>query len=146
MNNFDKIIDRSSHTINRGITKISYVTFDSMLKFIHFILIDNNIIKITLGLITASQVGILTNTLVDQVLTPIIFRIISLFYNIDAKKLSEMKYTYLGIEFKTGLLTATIIKFVLIFLFAYLLSSLSDHTTLKKFISEMNLVKNTLKN
>lgn len=144
MNKFDKIVDRSSESINKGISKASYILLGTTIDFIKFMLLDNNIIIVALGFITASQVGSFANIIVDNVLSPIIYRIISLFYTIDIKTLDKITYKYLGIDFKIGLLISGLIKLMIIFIFAYALYNIADRTNLEKYLSKMNLIKDSL--
>lgn len=147
MNNFDKILNSTNTTLNTSLSRVSYLLINNITGFIQFLLVDNNIIKVCIALITATQINSLTGIIVDNIITPIVYRIISLVTQTkeDNKALQDKTFTYLGIKFKIGALLIGLIKFAIILIIIYQISTLSLRENTSKIIDNLKNLKKELK-
>lgn len=136
----DNYINLFNYNINNAV-----VNFFSKFKFIFFsllrifnnnyqdfiqFLLEKNILQTIIGLLIATQVGLMSSVIINNILSPIINFIVA---DITKKKnFSEHTYTLLGINFKYGLIVLTSLKVFITFIFVFIIwkfsSSLNAHS------------------
>jgi large-conductance mechanosensitive channel len=145
MKNFTTLIDNTDKTINNGLHKISYYIMQDLINFTKFILVDNNIIKLAIALLTATQVTNISSIIVDNLISPIVYKIISYFTNETSQEMSKATYTYMGIEFQLGLFIVNMIKFIIVLILIYNIYSLSLPVNSERVLRNMIEFKDSIK-
>ena len=106
--------------------------------FIRFLL-NKNIIYMAIGILISNQVVILTKTITDSIIGPILKKI-----SFAQNELNNMKYNRLGIEFKMGQIISNLITFFMVLTIVFYIWNLTNATNLN-FIDEfLNTIETNL--
>ena len=96
-------------------------TFDTLNEFKDFI-ISKGIISVAIGLIVASQINVLTKSLSQGIIDPIISKGLS----VVTKDLSNIVITIFSVDFKVGMIISDIINLLFVVIFVFLIWKLSN--------------------
>lgn len=136
------ILENNINIINHNTNKYGINTLNSikheLINILKFLLIDKGIITVALSFILATQANSIANMFIDNLVSPIIFKIIELYTNKPVDELEKYTYEYLGIKFKVGNLIVAISKFIIIVIIIYFILQLVDPTKLDILIKKIN--------
>ena len=128
------IVDSTQDKVNDGMITIISFLKNNLVGFLKF-LFDRNIIQTGIGIIIASQVGKITNVIVDALINPVVKRLSV--GTID--DINEWEINIFDIKIKIGLILSTIINFLLITFIVYYIWKLSQDTNfdfIKEFLED----------
>lgn len=120
----DVIFDQNLLIENQGSMITNHFT-----EIINFLL-EKNLVQTAIGLIVASQISKLTNTLTDVIVDPIVqFLTFG-----KTKQLEDYKIKIYKIDFKIGLLIANIINIIIVLIIIFYIWKLSKISITTNFI------------
>ena len=131
-------IDNSNETINKYSLRVLDSVKKEVINIIKFLLIDNHIITIAIGFIIATQTNNIATLLIDNIIAPIIYKIITFYTKEPIDKLENYEYEYLGIKFEVGKIIINILKFLIILIIIYYICQLTNTAKLNKLIYDID--------
>ena len=131
-------IDNSNETINKYSLRVLDSIKKEVINIIKFLLIDNHIITIAIGFIIATQTNNIATLLIDNIIAPIIYKIITFYTKEPIDKLENYEYEYLGIKFEVGKIIINILKFLIILIIIYYICQLTNTAKLNKLIYDID--------
>ena len=138
MTNIYDYIDKSNAVINMYSLKVLHLIKDEIISIIRFLLIDNHIITIAVGFIIATQTNNIATLFIDNIIAPIIYKIITYYTKKPIDKLKNYEYEYLGIKFELGNIIINILKFIIILIIIYYISQFTNINKLNKLMSDID--------
>jgi large-conductance mechanosensitive channel len=112
--------------IKDATTKVVKSTFDTLIEFKNFI-VSRGIVSVAIGLIIASQVNVLTKSMSQGIIDPII----SKFLTIVTKDLSAIVITIFSVDFKIGMIVSDLINLLFVVIFVFLIWKLTNYVYTK---------------
>ena len=134
----NKYIEDSNKNINKYALKSLKFVKTEFINIIKFLLIDNHIITVTISFIIATQTNNIATLLIDNIIAPIIYKIITFYTKQPINKLENYEYEYLGIKFEVGKLIINLLKFIIILIIIYYICQLTNTDKLNKLIYEID--------
>lgn len=137
----ENIVEKTKDKIKN--TLIIFLNFvkNNLSGFLKF-LFDKNIIQTSVGIIIASQIGKITNIIVESLINPIVKRLsVGTIDNID-----NWEFTLFDINIKIGLILYTIINFLLIAIVVYHIWKLSQNTNFDYIKNVIEDIKDNIDN
>jgi large-conductance mechanosensitive channel len=134
----NKYIEDSNKNINNYTLKSLKFIKTEFINIIKFLLIDNHIITVAVGFIIATQTNNIATLLIDNIIAPIIYKIITFYTKQPINKLENYEYEYLGIKFEVGKLIINLLKFIIILIIIYYICQLTNTNKLNKLIYEID--------
>lgn len=128
------IVDLTHQKASDCIIAIINFLKNNLAGFLKF-LFDRNIIQTGVGIIIATQIGKLTNVLVEAFINPIVKRLSVGTFD----ELTDWELTFFDIKIKIGLILSTIINFLLVTIVVYYIWKLSQNTNfdfIKEFLED----------
>jgi len=138
MDNIYNYVEKSNRTINKYSLKGLNFIKNEMINIIKFLLIDNHIINIAIGFIIATQTNNIASLIIDNLIAPIIYKIIMFYTDKPIDKLKYYEYEYLGIKFEVGNLIINLSKFIIILIIIYYICQLTKLDKLNKLIYDID--------
>jgi len=136
------ILENNINFINNETNKYGLKTVNrvksEIINILKYLFIDKGIITVALSFIIATQTNNIATMIIDNLISPIIYKIIELYTNEPVDKLENYTYEYLGIKFKLGNLIISISKFLIIIIIIYYISQLADPHNLNNLIKNIN--------
>ena len=120
----ENLANFTEHHFNSGVTSVIDVVKENIEDMLKFIL-NRNIVQMGVGLIIASNVGKITTSVTDFIISPIVNR----FTNGQIKDVEKYTIEIAGIEFKVGALMLNIINFILTIIVLYYIWRLTQLTS-----------------
>jgi large-conductance mechanosensitive channel len=134
----NKYIEDSNKNINNYTLKSLKFIKTEFINIIKFLLIDNHIITVAVGFIIATQTNNIATLLIDNIIAPIIYKIITFYTKQPINKLENYEYEYLGIKFEVGKLIINLLKFIIVLIIIYYICQLTNTNKLNKLIYEID--------
>jgi hypothetical protein len=134
----NKYIEDSNKNINNYTLKSLKFIKTEFINIIKFLLIDNHIITVAVGFIIATQTNNIATLLIDNIIAPIIYKIITFYTKQPINKLENYEYEYLGIKFEVGKLIINLLKFIIILIIIYYICQLTNTNKLNKLIYKID--------
>ena len=134
----NKYIEDSNKNINKYALKSLKFVKTEFINIIKFLLIDNHIITVTISFIIATQTNNIATLLIDNIIAPIIYKIITFYTKQPINKLENYEYEYLGIKFEVGKLIINLLKFIIILIIIYYICQLTNTDKLNKLIYKID--------
>jgi large-conductance mechanosensitive channel len=138
MNKISNYVDKGNKIINNYGEKGINIIKNEVERFIEFIILDKKIITVAIGFIIATQTNNIATLLIDNYLSPVIYKIITYFTKKPIKQLEDYKKTYLGIEFKIGMLIINLSRFIIILVILYYLCQLINPDNVNKIVKSID--------
>jgi large-conductance mechanosensitive channel len=136
------ILENNINIINSETNKYGMNTLNSikneLVNILKFLFIDEGIITIALSFIIATQTDNIANMLIDNFVSPVIFKLIELYTNKPVDELEKYTYEYLGIKFRVGNFIIALSKFIIIIIIIYYISQLANPNKLNNLIKNIN--------
>ena len=107
------------------------------IDFLNFL--DTNIIKTCVAILLSSQILILTTTLTNTIINPILKKI-----SFSDENIKNIKYTKFGIEFKIGEFISNLLSFIIVASIIFLIWKLSTVTDYKFINNNLNNIYDNL--
>jgi large-conductance mechanosensitive channel len=137
----ENIVEKTKDKIRN--TLIIFLNFvkNNLSGFLKF-LFDKNIIQTSVGIIIASQIGKITNIIVESLINPIVKRLsVGTIDNINNWELNLF-----DINIKIGLILYTIINFLLVAIVVYHIWKLSQNTNFDYIKDTIENIKDNIDN
>ena len=107
--------------------------------FIIFLL-DKRVMNLAIGILISGQVVILTTTITNSIINPILQKLSFTKYEFD-----KIKYNRLGIEFKIGQIITNLITFFMVLTIVFLVWNFSQTTDANFINNFLNTIENNIK-
>jgi large-conductance mechanosensitive channel len=126
MKKISNYLDNTNDVINEYGNKVFTSISNETIRIVKFILIDNKIMTTAIGFIIATQTNAIATLIIENYLSPVLYKVLTYFTKQPIAKLEDYKKTILGIEFKLGKLVISLLRFVLILIMLYYIFQLID--------------------
>jgi len=126
MKKISNYLDNTNAVINEYSNKVFTSISKETIRIVKFVLIDNKIMTTAIGFIIATQTNAIATLVIENYLSPVLYKVLTYFTKQPITKLEDYKKTILGIEFKLGKLVISLLRFVLILIMLYYIFQLID--------------------
>jgi len=144
----ENIVGKTKDIVNLSQDKIK----NTLIIFLNFVknnlsgflkfLFDKNIVQTSVGIIIASQIGKITNIIVESLINPIVKRLsVGTIDNIN-----DWELNLFDINIKIGLILYTIINFLLVAIVVYHIWKLSQNTNFDYIKDTIDNIKDNIDN
>ena len=130
------VISTFKQFIKKMCITILNVLINNIKEFITF-LFQKNIMQVCIGLIIASQFGVVVDAFTKDIIKPILDVVFS--YN---RNIGSVSYSLFGIKFKIGEFIITLINLIIALFCIFIISKLSQNNMIDriiKFLTELKL-------
>ena len=116
-------------------TQVTKTTLQTLIEFKDFI-VSKGIVSVAIGLIIASQINVLTKSLSQGMIDPIISKGLS----IVTKDLSSIVVSIFSVDFKVGMIISDVINLLFVIIFVFMIWKLSNYVY-NKYDKKISLKK-----
>ena len=131
-------VDLINSKSNTYVMKVINSTKNELINILKYLFIEKGIITVAVSFIIATQTNSLATMLIDNILAPIIIRVIEIFEKRPISELQNYEFKYLGVKIKIGVIIINLLKFVFIIIIIYYISLLSKPENLEKLLKFIN--------
>ena len=116
---------------NKVISVIVTFVISQSTQFLKF-LVDKNVVSVGIAIIVGSQIGKITGSFVDYILSPLV----NLIIGSETKHLEEYEFEFYGMSFKLGLFLSNFIQFLMNMVMVYYVFKFSQISNLDALVNQ----------